>query len=43
MTTAKIIIISLVSEDLILNQGCSQKYNKNEHIHVDYKKKILTW
>ena len=24
-----------VSENLILNQGCSQKYNNNENIHVD--------
>ena len=27
-----------VSENLILNQGCSQKYNYNENIHVDNNK-----
>ena len=28
-------LIHYVSENLILNQGCSQKYNYNENIHVD--------
>ena len=28
-------LIHHVSENLILNQGCSQKYNYNENIHVD--------
>ena len=28
-------LIHHVSENLILNQGCSQKYNNNENIHVD--------
>ena len=27
-----------VSENLILNQGCSQQYNNNENIHVDNSK-----
>ena len=27
-----------VSENVILNQGCSQKYNNNENIHVDNNK-----
>ena len=31
-----------VSENLIVNQGCSQKYNNNENIHVDNTKKIST-
>ena len=28
-------LIHHVSENMILNQGCSQKYNNNENIHVD--------
>ena len=28
-------LIHHVSENLILNQGCLQKYNYNENIHVD--------
>ena len=28
-------LIHHVSEYLIFNQGCSQKYNNNENIHVD--------
>ena len=31
-------LIHHVSENLILNQGCSQKYNYNENIHVDNNK-----
>ena len=31
-------LIHHVSEILILNQGCSQKYNYNENIHVDNNK-----
>ena len=31
-------LIHHVSENLILNQGCSQKYNFNENIHVDNNK-----
>ena len=31
-------LIHHVSENLILNQGCSQKYNYNEIIHVDNNK-----
>ena len=27
-----------VSENLILSQGCSHKYNNNKHIHVDNNK-----
>ena len=34
-------LIHHVSENLILNQGCSQKYNNNEDIHVD-NRKIIT-
>ena len=32
------LVIHHVSENLILNQGCSQKYNYNENIHVDNNK-----
>ena len=31
-------LIHHVSENLILNQECSQKYNYNENIHVDNNK-----
>ena len=31
-------LIHHVSENLILNQGCLQKYNYNENIHVDNNK-----
>ena len=31
-------LIHHVSENLIMNQGCSQKYNYNENIHVDSNK-----
>ena len=31
-------LIHHVSENLILNQGCSQKYNYIENIHVDNNK-----
>ena len=31
-------LIHHVSENLILNQGCSQKYNYNENMHVDNNK-----
>ena len=31
-------LIHHVSENLILNQGCSQKYTYNENIHVDNNK-----
>ena len=31
-------LIHHVSENLILNQGCSQEYNYNENIHVDNNK-----
>ena len=31
-------LIHHVYENLILNQGCSQKYNYNENIHVDNNK-----
>ena len=33
-----LLIVHHVSENLILNQGCSQKYNNNENIHVDNNK-----
>ena len=29
------ILIHHVSDNLILNQGCSLKYNNNENIHID--------
>ena len=29
-----------VSKNLILNQGCSQKCNNNENIHVDNNKSV---
>ena len=29
------LLIHHVSENRILNQGCSEKYNYNENIHVD--------
>ena len=35
-------LIHHVSENLILNQGCSQKYNYNENIHVDNNKIRIT-
>ena len=31
-------LIQHVSENLSLNQGCSQKYNNKETIHVDNTK-----
>ena len=31
-------LIHHISENLILNQGCSQKYYYNENIHVDNNK-----
>ena len=34
-------LIHHVSENLLLNLGCSQKYIYNEHIHVD-NNKIIT-
>ena len=31
-------LIQHISENLIINQGCSQKYNNNENIYVDNNK-----
>ena len=33
-------LIHHVSKNLILNQGCSQKCNNNENIHVDSNKSV---
>ena len=34
-------LINHVSDNRILSQGCAQKYNNNENIHVD-NNKIIT-
>ena len=31
-------LIHHLSENLILNQGCSQKYNYNVNVHIDNNK-----
>ena len=33
-------LIHNVSRNLILNQGCSEKYNNTENIHVDNNKSV---